>query len=222
MDNIETQRKFLNKQQTKLRRIMMSFDQHDQAIELVMEQHAMLHSAQVAQTDLWSYEDALLDDMPEEQFRRVPPRGEHSAAWLVWHMARCEDIPMNLLVAGTPQVLHQGNWLARLGIAARDTGNTMNAAEIADFSAVIDVDAVRGYRVAVGRRTREIVSQLQPGDLKQKVDPGRLEQVRAEGAVVEAAWGIAEYWGKRNVAGLLLMPVTRHNLVHLNEISRLK
>ena len=74
----------------------------------------------------------------------------------------------------------------------------------------------------MGRRTREVVAQLQPGDLKQKVDPARLEQVRAEGAVVEAAWGIAEYWGKRNFAGLLLMPATRHNLVHLNEILKLK
>ena len=182
----------------------------------------MLHSAEVAETGLWSYEDALLDDMPEEQFRRVPPRGGHSVAWLVWHMARCEDITMNLLVAGTPQVQSQDDWLGQMKISICDTGNTMHATEIADFSAAIDIEAVRGYRLAVGRRTREVVAQLQPGALKQKVDPARLEQVRAEGAVVEAAWGIAEYWGKRNFAGLLLMPATRHNLVHLNEILKLK
>ena len=222
MDKIESQRKFLNRQQTQLRQIMLKFDRHDEAIKLFMEQHAMLHSAQVAQTDLWSYEDAVLDDMPEAQFRRIPPQGEHSVAWLVWHMARCEDITMNLLVAGTPQVLHQDSWQAKLGIIACDTGNAMDAAEITEFSSAIDVDAVRAYRVAVGRHTREIVSQLQPGDLEKKVDPARIEQVRAEGAVVESAWGIAEYWGKRNIAGLLLMPATRHNLVHLNEILKLK
>ena len=222
MDEIETNRKFLLKQQTQLRQIMMKSDRHEEAIKLFMEQHAMLHSARVAETGLWSYEDAVLDDMPGEQFRRVPPKSEHSVAWLVWHMARCEDITMNLLVAGTPQVQSQDDWSARLGITARDTGNAMNANQIAAFSAAIDVDAVRGYRVAVGRRTREVVSQLQPSDLKQKVDPARIEQVRVEGAVVEAAWGIAEYWGNRNIAGLLLMPATRHNLVHLNEILKLK
>jgi hypothetical protein len=40
--------------------------------------------------------------------------------------------------------------------------------------------------------------------------------------VVEAARGIADYWSKRNVAGLLLMPATRHNLIHLNEAFLLK
>jgi hypothetical protein len=222
MDNIETQRKFLLKQQTQLRQIMMKFDRHAEATKLFMAQHAMLHSARVAKTDLWSYEDVLLDDMAEEQFRHVPPKGEHSVAWLVWHMARCEDITMNLLVAGTPQVQSQDDWLGRIKISTRDTGNTLDAAEIAAFSAAVDVEAVRGYRLAVGRRTREIVAQLQPGDLKQKVDPARIEQIRTEGAVVEAAWGIAEYWRKRNFAGLLLMPATRHNLVHLNEILKLK
>jgi hypothetical protein len=43
-----------------------------------------------------------------------------------------------------------------------------------------------------------------------------------EGAVVAAAKGVVEYWGRRNTAGLLLMPATRHNLVHLNEALWLK
>jgi hypothetical protein len=46
--------------------------------------------------------------------------------------------------------------------------------------------------------------------------------MRDEGAVVEAARGLLDYWGKRNIAGLLLMPATRHNLVHLNEALQLK
>lgn len=201
---------------------MMKFNQHDQAIELFLNQHAMLHSARVSQTDLWSFEDAVLNDMTEEQFRRIPRNCEHSVAWLIWHIARCEDITMNLLVAGSPQVLHRDNWLERMKIMVRDTGNTMDAAEIADFSATIDIEALRAYRVAVGRRTREIVKPLQPEELKQKVDPARLQHIWDEGAVVEAARGIADYWGRRNVAGLLLMPATRHNLIHLNEALQLK
>ena len=43
-----------------------------------------------------------------------------------------------------------------------------------------------------------------------------------EGAVVEEARDLIDYWGKRTIAGLLLMPATRHNLVHLNEALRLK
>ena len=90
------------------------------------------------------------------------------------------------------------------------------------LSATIDIEALRAYRMAVGRRTREMVQQLEAEALKQKVDPMRLQQETDEGAVVKAARGIVDYWGRRNIAGLLLMPATRHNLVHLNEALRLK
>ena len=54
------------------------------------------------------------------------------------------------------------------------------------------------------------------------VDPIRLQRLVDEGAVVEAASDLIAYWGRRNIAGLLLMPATRHNFVHLNEAFRLK
>ena len=222
MQSVEWYRKLCLKQQTQLRSIMMRFNQHDQAIELFLNQHAMLHSQRMAQTELWSFEDEILNDMPDAQVRRIPQGREHSVVWLFWHMARCEDITMNLLVAGGPQILHEASWLKRLKVTVCDTGNAMDPASLADFSKRIDIEALRNYRVAVGRRTREIVKQLSPADLKRKVESSRMQQVMDEGAVLEAARGIADYWSKRNVAGLLLMPATRHNLIHLNEALLLK
>lgn len=222
MKTIETYRKLCLSRQTELRRIMLGFDQHDKAIQLFFTQHAMLHSAKMAQTESWSFEDAVLNDMPEEHIRRIPRNCDHSIAWLVWHIARCEDITMNLLVAGTPQVLHQVNWLERMKITVCDTGNAMDEAGVAALSDAIDIQALRAYRFTVGRATREIVERLGPADLKQKVQPSRLQRVMDEGAVLEAARGIADYWGRRDVAGLLLMPATRHNLIHLNEALELK
>ncbi len=219
---MESHRKSLNKQQTELRRVLMRFDQHDKAIQLFLSQHAMLHSAKMTQTEPWSFEDEVLNDMTEEQIRRIPRNCEHSVAWCVWHIARIEDVAMNLLVAGSPQVLHRDNWLERMKVTVGDTGNAMDEEGVAELSAAIDIEALRAYRLAVGRRTREIVQQIEPEALKQKVDPSRLQQVRDERAVVEAANGIVDYWGRRNIAGLLLMPATRHNLVHLNEALRLK
>lgn len=219
---MESHRRLLNKQQTELRRMMISFNQHDEAIQLFLNQHALLHSAKMAQTASWSYEDELLDDMAGEQIRRIPQNCEHTVAWCVWHIARIEDVTMNLLVAGSPQLLHQDNWLKRMKVTVRDTGNAMCKKNVADLSNMVDIEALRAYRIEVGRRTREIVVQLEPDELKQKVDPFRLQKVRQEGAVVEEASGLIDYWGKRTIAGLLLMPATRHNLVHLNEALRLK
>jgi hypothetical protein len=222
MTKMESYRKLCLKQQTELRRIMLSFDQHRAASEMFLSQHAMLHSAKMAQTETWSFEDEVLDDMPEEQIRRIPQNCDHSVAWNIWHIARIEDVAMNLLVAGSPQILYRDNWLERMKISARDTGNAMDREAIANLSATINIEALRAYRVAVGRRTQEIAKGLSPNDLKQKVQPSRLQQVMDEGALVEAAVGIRDYWSKRNVAGLLLMPATRHPLAHLNEALSLK
>lgn len=30
---------------------------------------------------------------------------------------------------------------------------------------------------------------------------------------------VTDYWSRRTIAGLLLMPATRHNFVHLNEAA---
>jgi hypothetical protein len=112
-------------------------------------------------------------------------------AWLIWHSARCEDITMNRLISGGPQVLLNEGWLERMQVPARDTGNAMQAAEVAQFSAAINVGALRGYRAAVGRQTRQIVQQLGPQDLKQPVSPTRLQQAlggRASNPAVSDCW----------------------------------
>ena len=98
----------------------------------------------------------------------------------------------------------------------------MDNESVANLSSALDIDALRDYRLAVGRRTREIVKQILPGELPQKVDSARLQKVLDEGAVTREAIEIVNYWGKRTIAGLLLMPPTRHNFLHLNEALRIK
>jgi hypothetical protein len=173
---MDPNRKLWNRQQQALQRALSRPDEHQKAIELLLSQHAMVHSAKMARSKLWSFEDEVWQDTTEEIVRCIPRGCDHSIAWCIWHLARVEDVTMNLLVAGSPQLLHRDDWLKR----------------------------------------------LEPEELKQKVDPARLQRVMAEGAIVEAASGIADYWGKRTVAELLLMPPTRHNFVHLNEALCIK
>ena len=100
--------------------------------------------------------------------------------------------------------------------------NDQFVVQIENLSKKIDVDALRDYRLTVGRQTRKIINLLKPADLKRKVDPSRIEKIKEEGAVLETASDLLDYWSKRNIAGLMLMPATRHNLVHLNECKNIK
>jgi hypothetical protein len=218
---MEAHRAYWNQQQQALRQALGNAVEPECAIRLFLSQHAMLHSAEMAGGGEWSFADEALGGLDDPKWRLIP-MGEHSVAWMVWHIARIEDMTMNRLVAEQPQLFHSQGWQERLRAKAADTGNAMNADEIAALSAEIDIPALQAYRLAVGRRTREIVGQLRGTDFKKKVDPGRLAQIWAEGGLVEGARGIGEYWGGLTIAGLLLMPPTRHCFVHLNEAQRLR
>jgi hypothetical protein len=219
---MDANRQLWNRQQKELRQALTGSTDHQRAIQLFLDQHAMVHSAIMSQSGLWSSEDELWHGITEEIVRRIPHNCEHSIAWVIWHIARIEDVTMNLLVAGSPQLAFRDDWLNRMKVSVRDTGNGMDDQAVADLSHTIDVEALRAYRVAVGRCTRQIVTQLQPEELEHRVDPSRLQRVRDEGAVVEAPSGVFDYWSRRTIAGLLLMPPTRHCFLHLNEAQRLK
>lgn len=211
-----------NEQIKTLRALLNQAEHHAQAVDLFMVLHAAVYSARLEPTCPWSAEDETWRGLSDAAARRRPPGGEHSIAWMAWHTARCEDITMNLLVAARPQVLLDEGWLERLGVPDRDTGNAMTPEEVDRFSTTIDLDALREYRLAVARRTRAIVRSLPPGSFKQKMDPARVAEIYAQGAVVPAASYLTDYWGAQTAAGLLLMPCTRHHLVHWNEAARMK
>jgi hypothetical protein len=214
--------KLWNEQQRALRIAIVRPEEHDKVLKLFLVQHAMLHAAEMSRTGLWSFENNIWQGLDDASARTILEKFEHSIVWCFWHLTRCEDITMNLLIAGTQQLLLRDGWFERMQVPARDTGNAMNANEMADFSARIDINALRAYRLAVGRRTREIVRALQPEDFKRKTDPVRLQQVLTEGAVLPSEQWLIDYWSGLTVAGLLLMPPTRHNLVHLNEAMKIK
>jgi hypothetical protein len=214
--------KLWNEQQQELQRALDHLEDHQRTVDLFLNHHAMVHSARMSQSRLWSYEDKVLEGLTEQDIRRIPEKEEHSIAWVLWHLARIEDVTMNLLVAGSLQIFSVGNWLVKMEFNSCETGNALDKGGIVLLNKGINIQALRAYRISVGKRTREIVKQVQPGAFREKVDPARLDKVLAEGAVVDSTRWLIDYWGKKTIAGLLLMPPTRHNFVHLNEAARLK
>ncbi len=128
---------------------------------------------------------------------------------------------MNMLVTDQDQIFAKENWQEKIKSPIRHTGNAMELDAVRSFSQGIDLEALRAYRRRVGQNTQKIVQKLSSQDFHRKVDPEQLTEVLVQGAVIEEANGIVEYWGKRDVAGLLLMPPTRHTIIHWNEARRI-
>lgn len=223
MDQFNQLRKECNQNQTQLRLLLTKPNDFPSAMQACLQQHACLHSSQISQnTPDQSLEDLVLDDLKEIDFRRIKQNQEHSIVWNLWHLARIEDCTMNTLVAGDANVFESEHWKEELNLPFSDTGNAMPCETVTEMSETINIPALLAYRQAVGKRTREILQNLQPQDLTKKVDPLRLQVLIINGCVRREAQGLIDYWSKRTTAGLLLMPATRHNLVHLNEIHQLK
>lgn len=219
---MEANRQHWSDQQQRFRQLLLHSSEHAEAIRAFLEQHAMLHAAGLAPGSRWSFHDEVSGGLTEQQLRQIPKGGEQSIAWLLWHIARTEDVAIGVLLAGAEQLLLAERWHARLLVPARSIGTAMGADEIAALSAQVDLAALRDYRRAVGQRTRAIVERVTAAELRQIVEPGRIEQVKAEGALDPAAYGVADYWGRHTKANLLLIPATRHSFTHLNEAGRVR
>lgn len=213
-----------NSQQKTLKSILGKEAGFEEAIQLCLKQHSMVHASDVSKLKESTIEDELWNELDEASFRTFVNQDHGTIARNMWHATRIEDITMNLLVAGESQVFKQDNWQEKLNVNIQDTGNAMTDAEVIDFSNGINMEQLFSYRVAVGTSTRAIIEKLTFLDLKQKMEPSRLKTVLDEGAVldVEGANWLIDFWGRKNVAGILLMPATRHNLVHINQSKRIK
>jgi len=211
-----------NPKQALLKNIIQKSDRFSQAIELSLEMHSLVHTSEMSGIKIRTFEDCLWDELDEEIFRTMPTEKDVTIAWNIWHLTRIEDMTSNVLIADDSQVIIKGSWLKKLSIDIYDTGNTMNKDEIKAFSKNVDMKELRNYRIAVGRKTQEIIRQLEQTDIKKKVKPDRLQRIFNEGGVLEESKWLLEFWGKKTIGGILQMPITRHQIVHLNDSLKIK
>ena len=211
-----------NKKHQDLRKALKNPLELEGAKQLFLDVHAPLHARSISAIQGWNLEEELWHGLSEAAFRRIPAGAGHSIAWCLWHLARIEDITMNILVADAAQVFREGDWARRLHSPIRDTGNLITPEGVQNLSVRVAFEDLRAYRNAVGQRTREVVFQLGSVDIPRKTPLARLQRLLDEGAVLPTMTGLLDYWGNLTVAVLLLMPPTRHNLVHINECLLLK
>jgi hypothetical protein len=180
------------------------------ALEFFLIKYESLHGEQ---------DNQLLSGLTDAQVRSTPYPGVNTLAWYLWHTTRCEDIGVNRLVVDRSQILFEEGWPGRLDVSLKDIGTGMADDEVTDFSARVDLEALRAYRAAVGRRTLDVVRTLHPSDLDQVLDPAQLRRVIEEGALGENADWVREYWQGKTRGWCLAQLGLTHNFSHFGQAN---
>ena len=185
------------------------------AKQLFLDQHAGVHSAAVGGNKM-SAAERTYGGLSDEQMRVRPREDLNSLAWLMWHIARAEDIMVNAMLAAQPQVFDDA-WKKRLGVTRPDFGIGMTSAEVTQLTGQIDPGALRAYRDAVGLRTRELVGGFKPQDWEGVATAEGVQRAADQGAFGARSEMLVKVFTGRPRAALLSGLALFHCSGHLGE-----
>ncbi len=185
------------------------------ARDLLLEEHSAMHSPAVGGNKA-SMAERTFAGLTDEQMRVRPREDLNSLAWIMWHIARAEDIMANVIVSGRNQVLDDG-WAPRLKIARPDFGIGMSKAEVAELSAAVDIAALKDYRDTVGLRTREILGTYGPKDWEGEVEAAAAERAGALGCFGPRTEALVKGMTGRPRRAVLSGIVVMHSAMHMGE-----
>ena len=134
--------------------------------------------------------------LTDAQMRLRPHPNMNSIAWLLWHIARSEDMGQSA-DRQSPRCPCEG-WASRLNLSRHDMGTGMTDEEVAEFSARVNTVALREYSVAVGPRTQEIVRSLRAEALDEVQDASHIRKILVEEEVIGPTSPQAPEWTSRS------------------------
>ncbi len=181
--------------------------------EFFLERYTYLHD---------QFFPGLRQSVPSEALRKRPVPEVPPIAWLIWHMARVEDVGLSRFIWQKPQLFDEQQ-RKELGIEPVHYGTSMSPEEVDELSQTIDLAALHEYHIAVSQRTRQELKVLDVDLLDQVVSEEEVRRiVTDEGMASEAAqWVIPHYVGKTRAWILCHFGLT-HNFRHFGQIVLIK
>ncbi len=203
----------------KMQSLLNRRDTFPEAISLLIELRA----------DVFNQITQVLEGYPEDAFYQMPfadSDGYHSKtlSYSIWHIFRIEDIVAHEMIAGDEQILFKNKYVDKIKSPIITTGNELQGAEIASFSKQLDRWQLYYYAKDVLESTDYILKNLNYDDLKRKFDSDMKEKLTATNCVSEndAAVWLIDYWCSKDIKGLIKMPFSRHHIMHVEAIRRIK
>ena len=171
----------------------------------------------------------IVTTFPEEAFWQMPfeeAEGYHSKtlAYSIWHIFRIEDIVAHEMIAEDQQVLFSRDYQTAIRSPIITTGNELAGDEIAEFSKRLNVRELCQYAREVMQSTNRILTGLEYADLKRRFGEDMIAKLRRTGCVSEdeKAFWLIDYWCGKDLPGLIKMPFSRHWIMHIEAMQRIK
>lgn len=179
--------------------------------------------------DLFDVLLSFRDGLTAEQFSAIPfinANGYHNKTigYSIWHIFRIEDIVSHTLIAGDEQIFSSQNYQDRIHSPLITTGNELEKLQIADFSKRLDLGELYAYSREVKESTETLLKGLPFGMLKRKISPESKENLKRLEVVSDdekAVW-LVDYWCSKDILGLILMPFSRHWIMHTEASLRIR
>ena len=169
------------------------------------------------------------EELSRDDFNAIPyinADGYHSKtlAYSIWHIFRIEDIVAHEMIVGDSQVLFDGDYLKRTGSPIITTGNELQGNEIAEFSKQLNINELYLYAKDVKESTDKILNGLSYKESKQRYGDDVKEKLILSKCVSEDenAFWLIDYWCGKDLKGLIQMPFSRHWIMHIEAMRRIK
>lgn len=179
--------------------------------------------------ELFSYLKKMQQEEALENFSKMPfmnSKGYHnkSIAYSLWHIFRIEDIVAHELIQKNEEILFSADFVSKIKSPIITTGNELVKEEILKFSQKLDISELFNYCEKVKQSTDSMLQKLVYEDLKTKyadADKTRLKKAKVVSEDENAFW-LIDYWCGKNLRGLIQMPFSRHWIMHIEAISRIR
>lgn len=179
--------------------------------------------------ELFEQITSIVKTFPPVAFYQMPfgvgKGSQHTTlVWSLWHLFRIEDIVVHRLILKDQQILFKDDWLDKTNSRIITTGNELDGDAMIEFSKSLDIKALYGYCKAVMESTNEMLAGLQFADLKKSLtneDRMRLIASKCVSADESSAW-LINYWCGKNIKGLIQMSLSRHWIMHVEAMRRIK
>lgn len=155
----------------------------------------------------------------------INAKGYHNktVAYSLWHIFRIEDIVLHSLIQNNDEVLFAGGYQKRISSPIITTGNELVKLQIADFSSKLNIDELYNYISDVNDSTEKYLATLSHEESKRKMtekDKDAVKKLSVVSTDENAVW-LIDYWGSKDIKGLIRMPFSRHWIMHVEACTRI-